>query len=423
MDVGAAGKAVAAALVAALVLAAGPARAQGTAEELPAGPGVIAPEAAEATSEPREPLAMQLEAMREDWGLPALAAAIIQDGTIVQAATAGRRAVGSEALVTLDDPWHLGSCGKAMTATVIARLVERGTLSWTTPLASVFPDWTVHTDFEAVTIEQLLAHRAGLPEYPDSAMMQRTAVPAGALTAIRADVARQAIQAPAQQRGGSRFFYSNLGYVVAAAVAERLTGKAWETLMEEELFEPLGLASAGFGAPGIPADAAAPGGPPLPFGHRRAFPAILGFSPVPPGNAADNPAFMAPAGTIHMSLRDWAAFIIDQMEGDLGRGTLLADRASYLTLHAPRGMGEGRFAYALGWSVRRSVADGQRLTLWHAGSNQHWFAVATMDLEWRFAVLVATNAGGQDARDAVAIATDTLIQDYAPGLAQPVPAQ
>jgi CubicO group peptidase (beta-lactamase class C family) len=46
--------------------------------------------------------------------------------------------------------------------------------------------------------------------------------------------------------------YSNVGYAVAACIAESITGQAWEDLMRTQLFEPLGLTSAGFGSPGSP---------------------------------------------------------------------------------------------------------------------------------------------------------------------------
>jgi hypothetical protein len=54
----------------------------------------------------------------------------VRDGEILEAAAAGARAVGSDAAVTVDDQWHIGSLTKAMTATLAAVLVERGTLDW-----------------------------------------------------------------------------------------------------------------------------------------------------------------------------------------------------------------------------------------------------------------------------------------------------
>ena len=57
--------------------------------------------------------------------------------------------------------------------------------------------------------------------------------------------------APAN-RPGSTYAYSNVGYALAGLMAEQVTGESWETLMRQRLFEPLGMASAGFGSPGSP---------------------------------------------------------------------------------------------------------------------------------------------------------------------------
>src|SRR5690606_3654788 len=101
---------------------------------------------------------------------PALAGAIVDlEGNTTLGATGTRRA-GHEEPVTTGDLWHLGSCTKAMTATLIARLVERGDLEWTTTLADAFPDFalSMHPDWREVTIEQLLANRGGAPANLDA---------------------------------------------------------------------------------------------------------------------------------------------------------------------------------------------------------------------------------------------------------------
>ena len=56
------------------------------------------------------------------------------------------------------------------------------------------------------------------------------------------------------------FLYSNLSYALAGAMAERLTGKSWETLMQERLFVPLGITTAGYGPPGTPGQVDQPWG-------------------------------------------------------------------------------------------------------------------------------------------------------------------
>jgi len=96
-----------------------------------------------------------IESVRQAYDLPAVAAAVILDG----------RVAGSDVKVTSADQFHLGSCTKAMTATLIAILVEKGKLGWDATLAELLPDLVedMRPVYRTVTIRHLLAHRAGLP--------------------------------------------------------------------------------------------------------------------------------------------------------------------------------------------------------------------------------------------------------------------
>jgi CubicO group peptidase (beta-lactamase class C family) len=64
-----------------------------------------------------QPLADELEKVRVQYGLPAIAAAVVKDGTIVASGVAGVRVHGTSIAATIDDRFHLGSDTKAMTAT------------------------------------------------------------------------------------------------------------------------------------------------------------------------------------------------------------------------------------------------------------------------------------------------------------------
>ena len=70
---------------------------------------------------------------------PALAAARVDasGGTLV--AVTGVRVRGGDAPARVDDPWHIGSCAKAFTAALYARLVARGAAGWGTPLPELLP--------------------------------------------------------------------------------------------------------------------------------------------------------------------------------------------------------------------------------------------------------------------------------------------
>src|SRR6185436_647825 len=100
-----------------------------------------------------------------------MAAAVLRGERIIAQGASGVRKRGTAERITLVDRFHLGSCTKAMTATLVAMLVEEGMLNWTTTLGELFADTVkpMHPAWEKVTLRQVLAHRAGLPLEPDGA--------------------------------------------------------------------------------------------------------------------------------------------------------------------------------------------------------------------------------------------------------------
>jgi hypothetical protein len=108
-----------------------------------------------------------LETVRQKFQLPALGGALVgRDGTMA-VGVVGERVKGRTEQATIDDSWHLGSDTKAMTAAMIAALVEQKKLSWDTRLSDVFPDLNLPADKGAITLLELLSHRAGLPANTD----------------------------------------------------------------------------------------------------------------------------------------------------------------------------------------------------------------------------------------------------------------
>src|SRR5262249_38888714 len=87
--------------------------------------------------------------------LPALAAAVVKDGTVVAVGAVGTRKAGATIPVTVHDRFHLGSDTKAMTALLAAMLVEEGKLRWNVTVAEVFPEFAEQIDpgLRRVTLE------------------------------------------------------------------------------------------------------------------------------------------------------------------------------------------------------------------------------------------------------------------------------
>lgn len=336
-----------------------------------------------------------LEPIRQKHRLPALAAAVVTRRGLETQAVTGYRRRDRDVPATTNDLWHLGSNTKAMTALLAGRQVERGRLSWQSTPAEVFPELaaTFHPDFKGVTLRQLLTHRGGLKANLDWGRLAR----GGSVVEQRLAAVRQALAAPPEYPPGTRALYSNLGYVIAGAMLERVAGASWEDLMRREVFEPLGMRSAGFGGVGTP------GALDQPWGHHAG-----GRPARHNGPGADNPPVLGPAGTVHCTLADWARFVVDFLRGLRGEPGLLQP-ATYRALVAiePGDEASGS-SYGAGWVVtRRDWAGG--LALNHCGCNTLFFANVWLAPERDFAVLVVANQG-LDAFEATDAAGAALVQ-------------
>lgn len=323
----------------------------------------------------------------ENGQTPGVIAAVFDASGVRAIAAAGVRKQGSPEVITARDLVHIGSNTKAMTGTMLATLVADGTFAngWETTVRDVFPELVgeIHADYESVTLWQLVSMAGGLAanpsnwlQYSELPLMERR------YTLVRENLAT----APAGAVG--EFLYSNLSYLVAGTMAEQLIGKSWEALMRERLFKPLGMSTAGFGAPGTPDEVDQP------WGHRR-----NDGSGEWAARQFDNPEALGPAGTAHLTFADWAKFV-RLWTSDAAPAIL--DRTQLTQLITPT-PGD----YAAGWFVSsRPWAEG--LTLNHAGSNTYWQTDLWVAPNTNRAYAVAVN-GVEDDPDATAGIADEII--------------
>lgn len=323
----------------------------------------------------------RLAALRAQAGAPAFAAAAANRNGRSVAFVDGVRAIGQPQQVTTSDQWHLGSIGKSMTATLVARCVEAGQIAWTDTIGAVLgaavPD--MRAEYRDVTFRHLLSHRSGLPA--NIGMAQLMAFPRESADA-RADRVAYARLGLAQAPSGPKeqnFEYSNTGYVIAGAMLEAKLGAPWETLIRERVFTPLGMTSAGQGAPGTPGAYDQPvghaPGPTVVQNGESASPLV----PHPPGDPiTDNPAALGPAGRVHANFED----VFKHLRAHCDNASPFLRRATWDMLHtAPFGG-----AYAMGWALRQGM-------LWHNGSNTLWYAEVMFDQSRGIVAAAATNDG------------------------------
>lgn len=351
------------------------------------------------------PFEQSLARFRFTGKVPAIAAAVTRSDGLVAAGVVGMRSQDGQQAATLKDQWHLGSNTKSMTATLIALLVEDGKLTWDTTLDKALPAHgeRMAPEYRSVTIRQLLGNRGGFTGrtiLPGLSLKDMHELP-GSPREQRATYVAKALITPPEKPPG-KFLYSNTGFTVAGAIVEAITDQSFEDALRARLFQPLGITSAGFGAPGSPGKLDQPKLD-QPWGH--AHNPLLGLNPVAPGPHADNPACIAPAGRVHMAIEDYARYLAMHLNGARGQKTLLKP-ATMATLHTPV-PGDGQ-PYALGWlRIQRKGIKGPILT--HDGSNTMWYASAWIVPEADVAVAVVVNAGGSAGqKTAQAVAKDLL---------------
>lgn len=257
-----------------------------------------------------------------------------------------------------------------MTTTLIARLVDRGVLSWTAPLSTMLPDLaqSMRPDYRPVTLLQLLSHQSGLSR-GDEFVNDRMFSDHRPLPQQRLEFISLALEEPPVSVPGTAVLYCNTGFIAAAAIAERAASVPYEQLMRGEVFQPLGMPSAVFSQP--------EGGQLC--GHQDGRPAKPSDS---------GPEVYNPTGLIRLTLQDWARFCLDQLVGAKGQGRLLS-RGSYHLMQTPLPGIED----ALTWGFDPSLGGRKGPVLSHTGTDRNWYASVNLFLESGDGILLAANAG------------------------------
>ena len=171
--------------------------------------------------------------------LPGIAVGLVADGKVVYARGHGETVAGSGQPVTGATLFKIASNSKAMTAAVLARLVQQGKLDWEDPVVKHLPAFAMHDPWVTrnMTVRDLLVHNSGLPEGGGDLMLW----PEPNLF-TRDDIVRGLRHIPPAYGFRAGYAYDNLLYVVAGQVAAAAGGASYEELVRRELFAPLGLA-------------------------------------------------------------------------------------------------------------------------------------------------------------------------------------
>lgn len=178
---------------------------------------------------------------------PAISAAVAIDGKIVWAGANGWANIEAQIPASTDTQFRIGSSSKAVTATLLARMVQDGRIALDEPISTYYPQLP-NAEWQKITPRQLASHTSGLPDYIDNY---------GDLWGFyylfkldkRYTSVRESLEVFDDNallfEPGSQYHYTSFNTVLQSAVLEAAAGEAFLTTMRKEIFHPLGMNATG----------------------------------------------------------------------------------------------------------------------------------------------------------------------------------
>ncbi|MGI5838751.1 MAG: serine hydrolase domain-containing protein [bacterium] len=288
--------------------------------------------------------------------------------------------------VTPEHSFLIGSVSKQFTTMAVMMLQERGLLAYDEPIARFFPDFPAYKD--VVTIRHLMTHTAGIKEYLVDAFWQQ---PAAERAQVTQDSLLQLIGGWGELdfAPGTRFSYSNSGYVMLGSIVEQLSGQSFASFITERIFRPLGMKHSF-----VPESPAQPAG-------NRAFGYQVGME----GTFIPAPYDMTTIG--------WADGNIVSTVDDLFiwhnalNSETLVSQKTLAEAFTPYVLKNGRSTnYGFGWVnyLRRGVPE-----IWHSGSTAGYIARFSRFVASDTAVIMLTNYQGINRDELFGGIVDTIL--------------
>jgi D-alanyl-D-alanine dipeptidase/CubicO group peptidase (beta-lactamase class C family) len=356
-----------------------------------------------------------VDAVVARYHLPGIAVGVIESGRITDVVTRGELVAGSGQPVTRRSVFKIASNTKAMTASLLARLVQAGKLRWDDPVVKYLPDFRLHDPWvtQHLLVRDLLVHNSGLPEGGGDLMLWPEPN-----EFTRADILAGLAHIPPAYGFRAGYAYDNTLYIVAGELAARVGGEAYEALLQREVFAPLGLSRCRAGS----FERAALGEVAQP--HR-----LQGGRPVP--DALDPPLVpaiaSAAAGGVRCSLDDMLAWMGNWLARDAAQLAWLApaqrgemwQARTIMPISARRRAWNGTHVYAYAYGFRVADMDGA-WTVSHTGTLSGMYSAMLMVPDRRSGFVFMINGEADEART---VLTEALLKHLvAPARARPVAA-
>lgn len=163
--------------------------------------------------------------------IPGIALLVVQNGNIVRAQGLGFSNVELQVPVLPETVFQSGSVGKQFTATAVMMLVEEGKVSLDDPITKYFP--SAPAAWKQVKVRHLLSHTGGFGDYPKNFDLRKDYTEDDELKIVEG--------IPLAFAPGTKWSYSNLGYLTLGILIHKVTGEFYGDFLQERIFKPLGM--------------------------------------------------------------------------------------------------------------------------------------------------------------------------------------
>lgn len=317
-----------------------------------------------------------VDTYRAKYGVPAVTASVVKFDTIYYGVS-GLRKIDKDEEVDLNSKFHLGSNTKAITSLIAAALVEDGLLNWNIKLVEAVPELKdqIHEGYKDVTLEDLLSHRARIAPFEDDKSREWRRMPEDKITVAdnqKFEFTKYALNLKPSAFKETNHLYSNGGYIIAALVLEKVTGKTWEQIVKQ-FFSDLKMNHfMGFPSQNNEIDT---------YGHVKKGKKYTYVSPKKEYDLGD---YFAPAGNLSLSITDFSRLIQQNLKGLLGDDNIIKS-ATYKRLHF------GLDKYALGW-YNGTIGNTEQRFSYHGGSLGTFSSAVIVSADRKVAIVILVNA-------------------------------
>ena len=183
----------------------------------------------------------QIDSMRIEFDFPAVAYGIIRNDSIIVQNVLGFRDIETKEKVQISDYFHIGSNTKSFTAFLAGKLVEDGIITWNTKFFDLYPELKNVSNpvYYNITLQQLLSHRSRMINFKDDAEVfpiitayENNISESLSLNKKRYHLIKHVLKfEPLPMYENCDDSYSNAGFIAAALMLEKVTGKTWEELI------------------------------------------------------------------------------------------------------------------------------------------------------------------------------------------------